>query len=321
MSLRTMGLLVATFLPFGAWAVPAGDGGDSPYEVQVLVDGRPVPEYRYQGEWFVEGRKDARYAIRLINRTSRRVEVVVSVDGLDVLDGRPGDYRTKRGYVLGPWQTYDLEGFRLDMGRVAAFRFSTVDRSYAARTGDARNVGVIGVAFFPERRPMPMPRRPIEVPRGGVEEREGSGGASRDQRTRTADATQWGWGRGGGGLDADSEAGSFGGRAEAAPPSAAPSAATKSAEMTRQQARPGLGTEFGEARASAVVETRFVREDARNPHRVVAIRYNDRDGLRAMGVPVDGLDVHDAWLRRTADPFPATRPARPFARPPAGWRP
>lgn len=307
MSPRSMWLVVALCVPWSARAVPADDGGSPPYEVQVLVDGQPLPEYRHQGEWFVEGRKDARYAIRLINRTSRRVEVVVTVDGLDVLDGRPGDYRTRRGYVLGPWQTYDLEGFRIDMGRVAAFRFSSVARSYAARTGDARNVGVIGVAFFPEQRPMPMPRRPIEVPRGGLEEREAAG-------TRTAD----GYGRGGAGIQEEPAPEALGSR-DVDAPAAAPSAARKSAERTRQEARPGLGTEFGEARASAVVETRFVRQDSHNPHRVVVIRYNDREGLRAMGVPVD--EACDSWLRRTADPFPATRPPRPFARPPAGWRP
>jgi hypothetical protein len=95
-----------------------------PYEVQLVVDGVPLPEYLHEGTVWVEGQKNRRYALRLINRTGRRVEVVASVDGLDVVDGKPGDYRTKRGYVLEPWQTYDVEGFRLDLGRVAAFRFS-----------------------------------------------------------------------------------------------------------------------------------------------------------------------------------------------------
>jgi len=320
MSSRALWFLAAMTLSGSAWAVPADDGGAPPYEVQVLVDGRPVPEYRHQGEWFVEGRKDARYAIRLINRTSRRVEVVVTVDGLDVLDGRPGDYQVKRGYVLGPWQTYDVEGFRLDMGRVAAFRFSSVARSYAAQTGDARNVGVIGVAFFPERRPRPLPRLPIgEVPRAQESGSLGSGDGLQGPRTRSAGGIQQGLGRGGGGL---SEGEAFADAIpERAPAAAAPSAGAKSSEAIRDEARPGLGTEFGEARASAVRETRFVREDGRNPHRVVVIRYNDREGLRAMGVPVDDPPSCDSWLRRTADPFPAARPPRPFARPPAGWRP
>ena len=37
---------------------------------------------------------------------------------------------------------------------VAAFRFSRVDRSYAAlKHGDTRNVGVVGLAVFTEREP------------------------------------------------------------------------------------------------------------------------------------------------------------------------
>jgi hypothetical protein len=36
------------------------------------------------------------------------------------------------------------------MSQVAAFRFGSVRDSYAARKGDAQNVGVIGVAFFAE---------------------------------------------------------------------------------------------------------------------------------------------------------------------------
>jgi hypothetical protein len=37
------------------------------------------------------------------------------------------------------------------MDEVAAFRFGSVRGSYAARKGNDRNVGVIGVAFFAER--------------------------------------------------------------------------------------------------------------------------------------------------------------------------
>lgn len=317
--MRLRVLLVLVVVPWVAWAVPADEGGSSPYEVQVLVNGQPVREYRHQGDWFIEGRKDARYAIRVINRTARRVEVVVTVDGLDVLDGRPGDYRTRRGYVLRPWQTYDIEGFRLDMGRVAAFRFSTVARSYAARTGDARNVGVIGVAFFPEERPrsrLPMgeiPRIGRPFPEREESPEEGAGGFR--TRAESREIGGLGGGMGSGKMDLDVATGS----AEASP---APSASLPAARPDRAaRQRPGLGTEFGEARASAVVETRFVRENPTVPLRLVVIRYDDRDGLRAMGVPVDDPEVCDSWLRRTAEPFPAIRPPRPFARPPEGWRP
>jgi hypothetical protein len=72
------------------------------------------------------------------------------VDGLDVIDGRPGSF-DKRGYLVNPWASVEIDGFRRSMEQVAAFRFGSVARSYAASKGDARNVGVIGVAVFAER--------------------------------------------------------------------------------------------------------------------------------------------------------------------------
>lgn len=105
---------------------------------------------------WVMGRHKRRYRIRLRNHTSRRMEVVVSVDGLDVIDGRRASFQ-KRGYILLPHRTLWIDGFRRSTRHVAAFRFSSVRNSYAARTSGARNVGVIGVAVFQEERPAISP--------------------------------------------------------------------------------------------------------------------------------------------------------------------
>lgn len=110
----------------------------------------------------VRGRHGARYSIVLRNESAHRVEAVVSVDGLDVLDGRAASYG-KRGYILAPHQTITIDGFRTSENTVAAFRFSSVANSYAAlRHGDTRNVGVIGLAVFdeaPDRRWAQPPNR------------------------------------------------------------------------------------------------------------------------------------------------------------------
>ncbi len=84
------------------------------------------------------------------NQTNERFEVVLSVDGLDVIDGRDAGYG-KRGYLVEAYNTIEIEGFRQSADAVAAFRFGSVRDSYAARTGSARNVGVIGAAVFGER--------------------------------------------------------------------------------------------------------------------------------------------------------------------------
>jgi hypothetical protein len=112
---------------------------------------------------FVAGKRDVvvgqaghRYVIMVHNNTDRRIEVVLSVDGLDVLDGKQASF-DKRGYILDARGDLEIDGFRQSLDTVAAFRFGSVRGSYASqRHGDTRNVGVIGVALFNERGAMPF---------------------------------------------------------------------------------------------------------------------------------------------------------------------
>jgi len=100
---------------------------------------------------YVIGEAGSRYVIVLSNHTDTRFEAVVSVDGLDVLDGRTASFK-KRGYLLDPRGELEIDGFRQSTDSVAAFRFGSVRDSYAAQKhGETRNVGVIGVAVFHER--------------------------------------------------------------------------------------------------------------------------------------------------------------------------
>src|SRR4029077_8428821 len=112
------------------------------YELTVLVDGVPAPTYYHDGESFVLGQLGARYTLRVSNHSARRIEAVVSVDGRDVVDGKPADFRGKRGYLVPAWSSIDIDGWRISHAQAAAFRFSSVPDSYAARTGSAREVGV-----------------------------------------------------------------------------------------------------------------------------------------------------------------------------------
>lgn len=114
------------------------------------ASGNPLPAFRSSGKNFVVGESGQRYVIRLRNHTGTRLETVATVDGLDVIDGRDGSFE-KRGYLLHPFSTLEIDGFRQSHDEVAAFRFGAVSSSYAASKGKARNVGVIGVAFFRER--------------------------------------------------------------------------------------------------------------------------------------------------------------------------
>jgi hypothetical protein len=112
--------------------------------------GEPLEATHVGDRTYVIGQQGERYTIRIENHTPRSFEAVATVDGLDVMNGRPGSF-ANRGYVIGAWDSLDIDGFRQSEDEVAAFRFAKVRDSYAAQTGDARNVGVIGVAFFAQR--------------------------------------------------------------------------------------------------------------------------------------------------------------------------
>ena len=112
--------------------------------------GRFLPGLIVGDRWFVAGEEGRRYSIVVRNQSGLRLEIVLSVDGLDVIDGRPASVR-KRGYVIPARRTLVVEGFRQSAGAVAAFRFGPVRESYAQeKYHDTRNVGVIGVAVFNE---------------------------------------------------------------------------------------------------------------------------------------------------------------------------
>jgi hypothetical protein len=262
------------------------------YELQVLVDGAPARSFRHDGETFVLGHLGERYTLRVLNHSGRRVEAVVSVDGRDVIDGKPADWREKRGYLVPAWGSVEIDGWRLSQQEAAAFRFSTVSRSYAARTGSAREVGVIGVAIFPERWTRPQPRPIYPLP----------------------PAPPWN------GMRDDSEGqklGSASPRTEESGPVASSPAPPSEPLARRSVERPGLGTEFGEAVSSRVTEVPFERA-SRQPETMIGARYDDRAGLIALGVDVDSGVMTEAELRRGAEPFPVVD--RGYAAPPPGWR-
>ena len=97
----------------------------------------------------VMGKAGSSYGIRLKNCTRKRLEVVVSVDGLDVLDAQTASVK-KDGYILEPGQEYTISGFRVNNRSVKQFLFGSVGESEAAKKGQARNVGVIGLAVYEE---------------------------------------------------------------------------------------------------------------------------------------------------------------------------
>ena len=288
------GLIAVAALASSGVAVSAEASAQAgAYSIEVLdAHGGSLPSWWHGGRTFALGEEGQRYRIRVRNRSSQRVEAVISVDGRDAVDGKAAR-SDKPGYVIAPWGEVTVDGFRVSMRDVATFRFAGVADSYAAQMGDARNVGVIGVAIFSERRrppPQPIAQPPHRHSHGDAGEREaaesrGSAGAAKGQ-------------------------------------AAAPRSECGPADRGRAaEDRPGLGTRFGERRSSQVVQVDFERQSAHRPDAVLSIRYNDAEGLLAAGVPVYPPRRPDLqreqWRRERARPF-QDQP-RAFASPPAGW--
>jgi len=311
----------------------------APYDVQIVrEDGETLPTYAARDRFYVEGIAGQRYTIKISNPTGHRVEAVVSVDGLDAVDGENGDLH-KRGYIVPAYGDVRIEGFRTSLADVATFRFSSVDGSYAGQKGKARNVGVIAVALFEEEH---APEQQIVVPQqyNWTDDLDEGGEVSRTEAPRK--------GYHGGVAKADKKpardsyapsvptttSSGGGGRVAAAPPPQTKATqpryeeridADESADRAYEPPmeapahnaapptyRPGLGTEFGETRYSAANYTQFVRSTTR-PIAIAELRYNDAAGLMALGIAIQPMpDENEIMTRETADPFPGDHFARPM---------
>ena len=96
---------------------------------------------RHHGRDWIEGAPGHRYTVRLTNTSPARVLVVLSVDGVNAVTGQTA-HPSQAGYVLEPWQSTEVNGWRKSLDDVAQFVFTDLPDSYAARTGRPDNVGV-----------------------------------------------------------------------------------------------------------------------------------------------------------------------------------
>lgn len=157
---RTLLAMAVSALGLGLAIAPAGtaraDLGPGLVDLKVVdrETGQVLQVWRHDGRLFVAGQPGGRYSLRVTNHTAGRVLVVMSVDGVNVLTGQTAGYG-QSGYVFRPFESYDVSGWRKSDTEVAAFTFTPQANSYAARTGRPADIGVIGIAAFRERAPIP----------------------------------------------------------------------------------------------------------------------------------------------------------------------
>src|SRR5262245_40016303 len=139
-------------LILGAAAVSTRATASSLVKIEVYdrTSGQTLDQHRFRWQRYIAGEPGHEYAIRLRNRSAGRVLAVVSVDGVNVISGETAS-PDQSGYVIDAGESVEIQGWRKDLERTAAFYFTDVADAYAARTGRPENIGVIGVAAFRER--------------------------------------------------------------------------------------------------------------------------------------------------------------------------
>jgi len=163
---------------------------DPTCRLEVIVDGRAVPEYRSFGTRYVEAIKGKEYSVRLHNPLDVRVAVALSVDGLNTIDARRTSAAAARKWVIGPHETITISGWQVSMAQARRFYFTSEEASYAQRLGQPANIGVISAVFFKEKAPAPVVPLPSVSTWPMISASIGSRGKvpASDIATRAADA-------------------------------------------------------------------------------------------------------------------------------------
>jgi hypothetical protein len=244
--------------------------------VSVQVDGRAASLYPSpdgSGRYYLEARTGSRYAVALANRSAERVGVVLTVDGLNAISGAR-DTARGRMYVLDPWQSTSVQGWRTSLQDVRQFTFVDERRSYATRTGQANEkMGWIEVAVYRERRPY-VQATPLPYPEPRPYPTEEQEGRARAQAPASPESSR----------SADNR--------DAA-------GAAKLEGGARDRSYPGTG--WGEHAHDPVVLVSFDPES--EPSGRATLRYEYRPALIALGVlPPYVIPRDRLWQRERGEP-------------------
>jgi hypothetical protein len=125
------------------------------YQLKVLAHGNPVQvyhDYRTGQDW-IEGRNGIPYTVEVKNNSYNRILAVVSVDGLNVINGKHESYETAPGYILHSYNNIKIPGWKISAKEVKEFYFThKQSESYSHKIGaNESNIGIIAAAIFTEK--------------------------------------------------------------------------------------------------------------------------------------------------------------------------
>lgn len=124
------------------------------YQLRILVGGKPIPVYHNfrDGTNWVEAREGTRYEIEIKNNSYNRILAVVSIDGLNIINGKHEKPEEAPGYVLNSYMSEKIPGWKVSQEKVREFYFTRPENSYSKKLGaDQHNIGVIAAAIYKEK--------------------------------------------------------------------------------------------------------------------------------------------------------------------------
>lgn len=280
------------------------------YELIVRPLGRsPADEYYHNGTTWIEGRDGNRYVIEIANNCTSNIEVIVSVDGLDVLEGKAAG-PDSRGYVVNALSRISIPGWKLNNAEAAEFFFSRNADSYVSSIGGSvSNTGVIGAMIFHER---PVHQYPIV--NGGLIY-NGYPPSQLDWVSTSVTNT---------GLTNTNNI-IFGANSLSGPivskgilQSTNTSSAITAGVIQAQQSfvTPEVGTGFGDAIEWTTTSVSFNRNNKTEPDSIMAIYYDSAKNLERMGIMLR----KKSRTASNANPFPAYSSSSPGCITPPGWK-
>lgn len=290
-------------------------------EINILIKGKKVTEYPHNGQLFIEGRDGSAFEVELINHTAERVEMIVSVDGLSILDGKEAGANSP-GYVLNAYETSRIPGWKLDNASVASFEFCGKANSYATGVSkSSQNNGVIGLLVYKEKLQTPIYATPVYtttpqswgMPSSSLNDYEAFspfdvarhfsgnvnvGGSPKFDNSIVTNCL------------ASASASNNLRSADFARTKATSASSTDASVQNAINTVQHLGTAFGEKQNFATTQTTFQRADMLA---YLVIHYDNLRGLKARGVEVNKRVSRK--ITETPNPFPGMSGCVP----PKGW--
>jgi len=295
--------------------------------VEIIQRGRVLRSYNHEGQVYVEAPSKGDYEIRLTNNNPNSRLAVLSVDGMNTINGEEAGFEGP-GYVLAPWQSITVKGWLRSNSEVAKFTFRPQEGSYAAQSGQGtKNTGVIGVAVFEEKeKPEPFTitnehhhhhhhhhrdwwwHSPFVYGSSTFSTNTGGGTRTSSIMSHSVGSTTSGGHEGSPMTDMTPRSVET---ASAAPQTRNVSKRRRKSKGVQSAAAPDLGTGYGSKATMHTAECEFERA-SKSPDVVLTLRYAVKAKLKEWGVP-----VADGSAASAPQAFPASD--NKYTTAPAGW--